>query len=70
MVAKRAPPFRAEQVGSLLRPEDLVQKRYAVAEGKAPVSELVPLEDAAIKEIVNLQRDCGIHGVSDGERIG
>lgn len=63
----RSPPFKAEHLGSLLRPEDLIQKRYAVADGKAPVSELGPLEDSAIKDIVKLQQECGLHPVSDGE---
>lgn len=65
--AKRSPPFRAEQVGSLLRPEKLIQTRYAVADGKTPASELAPLEDESIKDIVKLQKECGIHPVSDGE---
>ncbi|KAK9897283.1 methionine synthase-like protein [Cystobasidium minutum MCA 4210] len=65
--AKRNPPFRAEQLGSLLRPEELIQKRYAVAKGEADASDLQPLEDASVKEIVKLQQDCGIHPISDGE---
>lgn len=65
--AKRNAPFRAEQLGSLLRPDDLIKTRYAVAEGKAPASELVPLEDQAIKDIVKLQQECGIRPISDGE---
>lgn len=65
--AKRNPPFRAEHVGSLLRPEELVKKRYEVAEGKAQQSDLVPLEDKAIAEVVKLQKDCGFHVVSSGE---
>lgn len=65
--AKRNPPFLAEQLGSLLRPDDLIQKRYAVAKGEADASELAPLEDKSVKEIVQLQQDCGIHPVSDGE---
>lgn len=65
--AKRNPPFRAEQLGSLLRPDDLIKTRYAVAEGKTPTSELAPLEDSSIKDIVKLQQECGIHPISDGE---
>ncbi|KAF2191102.1 methionine synthase-like protein [Zopfia rhizophila CBS 207.26] len=65
--AKRNPPFRAEHCGSLLRPEALIQKRYDVAAGKAPASELVPLEDKSIEEVVKLQKDCGLHIVSSGE---
>lgn len=65
--AKRSPPFRAEHVGSLLRPDELVQKRYAVAAGKADASELKPIEDKAVTEVVKLQKDCGFHAVSSGE---
>lgn len=66
-IAKRSPPFRAEHVGSLLRPDELVQKRYAVAEGKAKPEELKPIEDKAVTEVVKLQRECGFHAVSSGE---
>ena len=65
--AKRSPPFRAEHVGSLLRPDELVQKRYAVAEGKAKPEELKPIEDKAVTEVVKLQKECGFHAVSSGE---
>ena len=67
--AKRSPPFRAEHVGSLLRPQELVQKRYDVAAKKAPASELLPIEDKAIKEVIKLQKDCGFHAVSSGEYV-
>lgn len=65
--AKRNPPFRAEHCGSLLRPDALVQKRYDIAAGKADQSELVPLEDKSIAEVIKLQKDCGFHVVSSGE---
>jgi uncharacterized protein YjaZ len=65
--AKRSPPFRAEHVGSLLRPDELVQKRYAVAAGKADAEELKPIEDKSVTEVVKLQKDCGFHAVSSGE---
>jgi methionine synthase II (cobalamin-independent) len=65
--AKRSPPFRAEHVGSLLRPQELVQKRYDVASGKAQPDELVPLEDKSVEEVIKLQQDCGLKVVSSGE---
>ena len=65
--AKRSPPFRAEHVGSLLRPDELVQKRYAVAAGKADAAELKPIEDKSVTEVVKLQKDCGFHAYSSGE---
>ena len=64
---KRSPPFRAEHVGSLLRPQALVQKRYDVASGKAQPDELVPLEDKSVAEVVKFQQDCGLKVVSSGE---
>jgi len=65
--AKRNPPFRAEHCGSLLRPDELVQKRYDVAAGKATQEDLTPLEDKSIEEVVKLQKDCGFHVISSGE---
>lgn len=65
--AKRNPPFRAEHCGSLLRPQELVQKRYDVAAGKCPTSELEPLEDKTITDVVKLQKDAGFHIISSGE---
>lgn len=64
---KRSPPFRAEHVGSLLRPQELVQKRYDVASGKATQEDLAPLEDKSVAEVVKFQQDCGLKVVSSGE---
>ncbi|KAK4504678.1 hypothetical protein PRZ48_002639 [Zasmidium cellare] len=63
----RDPPFRAEHIGSLLRPDHLVKKRYEVAAGKAKPEELVPIEQEAIKEVVKLQQECGIESITNGE---
>jgi 5-methyltetrahydropteroyltriglutamate--homocysteine methyltransferase len=68
------PPFRAEHVGSLLRPKALLDAR-AVAEGDQyrPVSGplayagLAAVEDAAIRDAVRLQEDVGLEVVTDGE---
>jgi methionine synthase II (cobalamin-independent) len=65
--AKRSPPFRAEHVGSLLRPQELVQKRYDVASGKAKPDELEPLEDKSVAEVVKMQQECGLKVISSGE---
>ena len=67
IMAPRAPPFRAEHLGSMLRPEELLKKRRDVDAGKAQASELTPLEDQAIKNLVELQKNCGFHALSDGE---
>lgn len=65
--APRNPPFRAEHLGSLLRPEYLLEKRGEVDRGEATTADLKPLEDKAITEAVKLQHDLGFHAVSDGE---
>ena len=63
----RNPPFRAEHIGSLLRPEELIRQRYLIADGKAPASSLPPIEQASIKDIVKLQQECGFKGITNGE---
>jgi methionine synthase II (cobalamin-independent) len=65
--APRNPPFRAEHLGSLLRPEHLLKKRDEADKGEAPMSELKAIQDKAIKEIVKLQQDLGYYALSDGE---
>lgn len=74
MVAKKnhqRPPFRAEHLGSLLRPQKLVDKRVALDGVKTEViandKELHGIEDEAINEIVKVQLDLGFHAVNDGE---
>lgn len=74
MVAKKnhqRPPFRAEHLGSLLRPQQLVDKRVALDGVKTEViandKELHKIEDEAINEIVKAQLDLGFHAVNDGE---
>lgn len=65
--ARRRPPFRAEHLGSLLRTDELLGKRRAVDEGTASATDLERLEDRDIKEIVDLQRQLGYRGITDGE---
>ena len=64
---KRNPPFRAEHIGSLLRPAELVKLRYEVAEGRATSEQLRPVEQKAIKDIAALEQECGFHAVTNGE---
>lgn len=65
--APRDPPFRAEHLGSLLRPQKLLDERHAIDDKKSDGSKLPALEDESIKEIVKVQTECGIHAISDGE---
>jgi 5-methyltetrahydropteroyltriglutamate--homocysteine methyltransferase len=67
MSAKLAPPYRADHVGSLLRPKALLDARAAKAEGRLSAAELRAVEDRCIREVVQLQQDIGLQGVTDGE---
>jgi 5-methyltetrahydropteroyltriglutamate--homocysteine methyltransferase len=59
--------LRAEQVGSLLRPPDLLAARSALAEGRIDLAALRSREDAAIRQAVARQRDAGVDVYVDGE---
>lgn len=61
------PPFRAEHIGSLLRPKALFEKRQQLESKQCNPSDLKPVEDDAIKQIVELQRNVGIKTITDGE---
>jgi 5-methyltetrahydropteroyltriglutamate--homocysteine methyltransferase len=63
----RTPPFRADHVGSLIRPPALIEGHTAHLQGKLPISELRALEDAAIDETIALQERVGLEAVTDGE---
>ena len=63
----RNPPFRAEHLGSLLRPAHLLETRAAVDKGSTSQQDLSKIEDEAINEIVNLQLKLGFHPITDGE---
>lgn len=65
--ALRNPPFRAEHVGSLLRPAKLLDKRHAIQQGKDNDDGLRGLEDEAISEAVKMQTDIGFDAITDGE---
>jgi 5-methyltetrahydropteroyltriglutamate--homocysteine methyltransferase len=59
--------IRAEHIGSLLRPANLLAARTAYAEGRLPETELRSIEDAAIRDAIQKQRDVGLDVLSDGE---
>ncbi|KAH8081287.1 hypothetical protein HD553DRAFT_90847 [Filobasidium floriforme] len=64
---KQSPPFKAEHIGSLLRPYELINQRYLVADKQASPESLLPIEQASIRDIVKLQQECGFHAVTNGE---
>jgi 5-methyltetrahydropteroyltriglutamate--homocysteine methyltransferase len=61
------PPFRADHVGSLLRPKSLLEARAAHDDGRLPAAELRRQEDDAIRDAVRLQHEVGMRAVTDGE---
>ena len=67
MTARTSPPFRADHVGSLLRPAALLDARARFAAGQLPADELRALEDAAIRDAVKMQEGVGLRSATDGE---
>ena len=61
------PPFKAEVVGSLLRPDSIFDARAGRAEGRISADELWAVEAKAIEAAVAMQRDVGLKVCSDGE---
>ena len=66
-VAPHNPPFRADHVGSLLRPPELLRARQDAASGKLSAADLRRRENAAIREVVALQEEVGLESITDGE---
>ncbi len=62
-----ATKYRAEQVGSFLRPQEVLDAHRAYGEGKLPLEQLRAIEDAAILAVLDLQKQVGIDVQSDGE---
>jgi 5-methyltetrahydropteroyltriglutamate--homocysteine methyltransferase len=67
MTNRTAPPFRADHVGSFLRPPALLEARERFKQGAISRAELRAAEDAAIRDIVRFQEDTGLQGITDGE---
>ncbi len=65
--ANARPPFRADHIGSLLRPKKLREAFRRRAAGDMPRQEFRAAQDEAIREVVKLQEDCGLQVVTDGE---
>ena len=66
-MVRQKPPFRADHVGSLLRPPSLLQARESWRAGKLDRAGLKAQEDAAIRDVVSLQEKIGLKSVTDGE---
>jgi 5-methyltetrahydropteroyltriglutamate--homocysteine methyltransferase len=67
MGRRTSPPFRADHVGSLLRPQRLLQAREDYAAGRLDSAGLRAIEDDAIREIVAKQESIGLQSATDGE---
>lgn len=64
--------YRADHIGSLLRPPALLQARSAHGEGRIGAEELKRIEDRSIIDVIAMQREAGLDVVTDGEyrRVG
>jgi len=67
MTTKNKPPFRYDHVGSLMRPEALLQSREKWKAGEISLEELHDHENGCIKEVVKLQEQVGLKSITDGE---
>src|SRR5690348_4974664 len=67
MTQRTRPPFRADHVGSLLRPAALKAAREKRARGEIGAAELAAVEDREIAAIVRRQEEVGLQAVTDGE---
>ena len=67
MNARTSPPFRADHVGSFLRPQALLEARERHQRGDIDADALRIVEDEAIRGIVRFQEDAGLSGITDGE---
>jgi len=60
-------PFRADHVGSLLRPQELLQARERRQKGELSAAALRQIEDRCIRDVVKMQEDIGLQSITDGE---
>ena len=67
MTHRDKPPFRADHVGSFLRPKYLLDAREQRAKGQINAEQLRLVEDKAVTEIVQFQHSVGLQSITDGE---
>jgi 5-methyltetrahydropteroyltriglutamate--homocysteine methyltransferase len=67
MTPRTTAPFRADHVGSLLRPPQLLAARDDFAQGRIAAAALRAIEDEAIREVVRMQEEVGLQSATDGE---
>ena len=61
------PPYRADHVGSLIRPDALIRAREQAEQRAIPEAELKRIQQAAIRDVVRMQEELGLKLVTDGE---
>jgi 5-methyltetrahydropteroyltriglutamate--homocysteine methyltransferase len=66
-VQRTRPPFRADHVGSLLRPTALREARAKRAKGEISAADLTAIEDREIERVIRKQEDVGLRSITDGE---
>jgi 5-methyltetrahydropteroyltriglutamate--homocysteine methyltransferase len=64
---EQSPPFRADHVGSLLRPAALKDARRRYTDGALDAAGLAEVEDREIERVIRKQQDLGLRGITDGE---
>jgi 5-methyltetrahydropteroyltriglutamate--homocysteine methyltransferase len=64
---RTVPPFRADHVGSLLRTKEVLQARDDFAAGRISAADKRRIEDEGVRQVVRMQEDIGLQGVTDGE---
>ena len=67
MAAKSSPPFRAEHIGSLLRPNVLRQAFRSFSVGDMSATEFKKIQDQCIHDVIAMQEDVGLQSITDGE---
>jgi 5-methyltetrahydropteroyltriglutamate--homocysteine methyltransferase len=67
VASRPTPPFRADHVGSLLRPRPLLQAREERAAGRISADQLRAVEDDAVRDVVRMQESVGLPSATDGE---
>jgi 5-methyltetrahydropteroyltriglutamate--homocysteine methyltransferase len=67
MTKRTRPPFRADHVGSFLRPPELLAARDRFKKGEIDAAALRAVEDEAIRTVVKRQESWGLQGITDGE---
>jgi methionine synthase II (cobalamin-independent) len=67
LTVRTAPPFRADHVGSLLRPPELLKARADLVAGHVSPEQFRAIEDGAVRAAVQMQEDVGLLSATDGE---